>query len=59
MIATVAFFCAGSFWTSLDMQWWNATPRLGTFVLGKEIDWSGAVVAQLIVLAALWWGLRR
>jgi uncharacterized protein len=59
MIATVVFFCAGSFWASLDMQWWNATPRLGTFVLGKEIGWSGAVVAQLVVFAALWWGLRR
>ncbi len=35
------------------MQWWNQTWRAGTFVLGKEIGWSGAVVVQLDVLAAL------
>lgn len=59
MLATIVFFCAGSFWASLDMQWWNATPRVGTIVLGREIGWSGAVLVQTIFLAALWWGLYR
>ena len=58
MVATVVFFCIGSFWGSLDMQWWNATPRLDAVVLGEEFGWSVAVLIQLSVLGALWTGLR-
>jgi len=59
MIATLAFFCAGSFWASLDMQWWNETPRRAAIVLGEEIGWPGAAAAQLAFLGLLWWALRR
>ena len=59
MIATLAFFCAGSFWASLDLLWWNETPRRAAIVLGEEIGWPGAAAAQLAFLGLLWWALRR
>ena len=34
MMITLIFFCVGSFWGSLDMLWWNNTPRLDAIVLG-------------------------
>ncbi len=59
MVATIVFFCVGSFWGSLDMQWWNNTPRIDAIVLGEELGWSAALLIQLAVLAALWICLRH
>ncbi len=59
MAATFAAFLAGSFWGSLDMQWWNATPRLPAIALGEALGWTPAMAFQLAVLAAIWLGLRR
>ncbi len=59
MVATLLAFCAGAFWASLDMQWWSGTPRLAEIALGHEIGWTAALILQLAVFAAVWWGLRR
>ena len=59
MMATLLAFVAGSFWASLHMQWWSATPRWPEIALGHEIGWTAALFVQLAVFAAVWWGLRR
>ena len=59
MVATLLAFCAGAFWATLDMQCWSGTPRLAEIALGHEIGWTAALILQLAVFAALWWGLRR
>ena len=59
MVVTLIAFCAGSFWASLHMQWWVATPRLPAVSLGHEFGWSLAVLVQLAVLFGLWRLLRR
>jgi hypothetical protein len=59
MLATLVAFVAGSFWASLHMQWWAATPRLPEIVLGEELGWSVALVLQLVVLALIWLLLKR
>jgi hypothetical protein len=59
MVVTLITFCAGSFWASLDMQWWLSQPRLPAVSLGETLGWPIAAALQLIVLAALWIGLER
>lgn len=59
MVVTLIAFIAGSFWASLDMQWWAQTPRLGSISLGREIGWPNAVLLQLGVLALISMALRR
>jgi len=59
MIVTLIAFCAGSFWASLHMQWWVATPHLPAMALGREFGWTGGVAAQLGMLALIYWGLRK
>ena len=53
IVAAISLFCVGSFGGSLDMQWWNNTPRIDAVVLGEELGWSAALLIQLAVLAAL------
>ena len=57
MIITLVFFCAGSFWGSLDMLWWNQTPRLDAIVLSEHFGWTLGAGVQLFFLACLWWVL--
>ena len=59
MIVTLLAFCVGSFWASLDMQWWVTTPRMAGIALGKEWGWSAAAVAQVSLLAGLYLLARR
>jgi hypothetical protein len=59
MLVTLVAFCAGSFWASLHMQWWAATPRLPALALGRELGWPLAVALQLGLLVALAVLLRR
>lgn len=59
MIITLIFFCVGSFWGSLDMLWWNNTPRLDAIVLGEQLGWGYGAGLQLILLAGAWWILGR
>jgi uncharacterized membrane protein YedE/YeeE len=57
MVVTLVAFCAGSFWASLDLPWWDTVPSAGTIVLGERLGWLGGVVLQLTLLAILWLGL--
>jgi uncharacterized membrane protein YedE/YeeE len=59
MVATLAAFVTGSFWASLDMEWWAGTPRLPAIVLGEAVGWAPAVVLQLAVLLGLYLFFRR
>jgi uncharacterized membrane protein YedE/YeeE len=59
MLVTLAAMCAGSFWASLDMQWWSSLPRAPGIALGAELGWSVAALLQLSVFGAFWWLLRR
>ncbi|PKO72179.1 MAG: hypothetical protein CVU20_03250 [Betaproteobacteria bacterium HGW-Betaproteobacteria-14] len=59
MLAVLAAFCAGSFWASLHMGWWQATPAWGAFSLGEALGWGNAAVLQGLTLAVAWFALRR
>lgn len=59
MIVALAAFCAGSFWASLHMAFWQRLPAPPEIVLGEAWGWPVAVVVQLVVLGALWLWLRR
>jgi uncharacterized membrane protein YedE/YeeE len=59
MVVTLAAFCAGGFWASLDMPWWATWPRWGAISLAREFGWPAALTLQLAVLAAVWVALRR
>lgn len=54
MLIVLAFFVAGSFWSSLHMSWWERLPSRGEVVLGDLLGWTGASILQLGVLAATW-----
>jgi uncharacterized membrane protein YedE/YeeE len=58
MIVTLIAFCAGAFAGSLDMARYAGLPSLGTVSLTAELGFGGAILLQLIVLVALWLGLR-
>jgi uncharacterized membrane protein YedE/YeeE len=59
MVVTLMAFVAGSFWASLDMQWWGSTPRVPGIALGDAIGWSAALAVQLAVFAVIYLALRR
>ena len=59
MAVTLIAFVAGSFWASLDMQWWVSTPHLPGIALGNTIGWSAALTLQLTVFLILSEALRR
>jgi uncharacterized membrane protein YedE/YeeE len=59
MIVALAAFCAGSFWASLHMGFWQRQPAPREIALGDAWGWPIAVVVQLAVLGALWLWLGR
>ena len=58
MLATLAAFCAGAFWGSLDLAFWGGLPSWGSISLAREMGWARALPLQLGVLVAIWLGLR-
>jgi uncharacterized membrane protein YedE/YeeE len=63
MMVVLVFFCAGSFWGSLDIPFWHSLPSLGAVSLGREFGYTLAVLMQVgalaAILGALWlWGAR-
>ena len=58
ILLVLVFFCVGTFWGSLDLQWWRQLPGIGTVSLGREFGWGGAMAVQLGVLALIYLGLR-
>ena len=59
MLVVLCAFCAGSFWASLHMGWWEQLPSLGIIALGEAWGWATAATLQVIILAALWILLDR
>lgn len=59
MALTLAAFCAGGFWATFDLAFWNTLPGLGTVAFNQELGWGGALALSLGVLAVLWWALGR
>lgn len=59
MVVTLAMFCAGSFWASLDMEFWSRLPAPESIALGERVGWPAAVAIQLAVLAVLYALLGR
>lgn len=59
MVLVLLSACAGSFWASLHMGWWQALPSWDAIVLGDRLGWPGAVALQLAFIAMLAWLLRR
>jgi uncharacterized membrane protein YedE/YeeE len=59
MLVALAAFCAGSFWASLHMGFWQRQPAPPEIALGEAWGWPIAVVAQIVVLGALWLWLGR
>lgn len=53
MLLVLAAACAGSFWASLHMGWWQRLPSRDAFVLADMFGWPGAVAAQLAFIGAL------
>jgi uncharacterized membrane protein YedE/YeeE len=58
MVATLAAFCAGAFWGSLDLGFWLDLPGWGAISLAEEAGWGTALALQFAVLIALGLGLR-
>lgn len=54
MVMVLLAFCAGSFWASLHMGWWEQLPSFGTIALGDEWGWGRAAGLQILIFAALW-----
>jgi len=53
MLLVLAAACAGSFWASLHMGWWQRLPSREALVLADVFGWPGAVAIQLAVIGAL------
>ncbi|MFQ5954691.1 MAG: YeeE/YedE family protein [Kiloniellales bacterium] len=53
MVVTLVAFCAGGFWASLHMGFWQALPSAGAVSLGTALGWPQAVVVQLGLVAAI------
>ena len=59
MFVVLTFFCAGTFWASLDLWWWNALPGFGRVALTDVFGTVPGVALQLALIGALFLGLRR
>ena len=58
MLLVLVFFCIGTFWASLDMQWWTGLPGLGPVSLAQKIGIWPAVGLQMAALVLIYGFLR-
>ncbi len=58
MTLVLFFFCAGAFWGSLDLAWWQTLPSMGSVNLAKILGWEVALPLQLGILGLILLGLR-
>ncbi len=58
MLLVLVFFCAGTFWASLDMQWWTGLPGLGAVSLAAKVGNWQAVALQIAALLLIYAALR-
>ena len=59
MLVVLAAACAGSFWASLHMGWWQQLPSHEAVVLADVMGWQTALAVQLFVLGLLALLLQR
>jgi uncharacterized membrane protein YedE/YeeE len=59
MLMVLGAACAGSFWASLHLGWWQRLPAHDAVVLADTLGWPGAVALQLAAFGALSLLLRR
>lgn len=59
MVIVLVAFCAGSFWASLHMGWWQALPDIDSVTLGEVWGWWTAAFVQVAALLALYVLLGR
>lgn len=59
MMIVLLFFCAGAFWGSLDLLWWQSLPAFESMSLASELGWEAALPLQLTFLAGLYLWLGR
>lgn len=60
MVVVLVFFCAGSWWATLDLPFWQSLPALLPPVsLGERLGYPAAVALQLAALGGILWLLRR
>ena len=59
MLMVLGAACAGSFWASLHLGWWQELPAHDAIVLADTLGWPGAVGLQLLVIGVLATILRR
>lgn len=59
MIVTLAFFCIGGFWGSLDLAWWRTLPEIPGVSLGQVWGYGPALAAQFAVLGSVYLVLKR
>ncbi|MDZ7839917.1 MAG: YeeE/YedE family protein [Gammaproteobacteria bacterium] len=59
MVVTLACFCIGGFWGSLDLAWWRTLPEAPAAALGERWGYGRALAAQLVVLGLVYVVLRR
>ena len=52
-VLVLIFFCAGAFWGSLDLAWWNSLPGIEAVSLSGALGWEVAVPLQLGALALI------
>jgi uncharacterized membrane protein YedE/YeeE len=59
MVLALAAFCAGGFWATFHLGFWNTLPSAGTVAFHREFGWGGALALSLAALAGLWLALAR
>lgn len=59
MVLVLIFFCAGSFWGSLDLSFWSSLPQTSSIVLGPLLGWGPALFLQLSILTAFYIFISR
>lgn len=58
-LITLAAFCLGGFWASLDMAFWARLPALPPLALGERLGWPAAASLQVAGIAVLAFIVRR
>ncbi|MBL4665873.1 MAG: YeeE/YedE family protein [Sneathiella sp.] len=59
MFVVLICFCAGAFWGSLDLFWWQSLPGIRAISFGQEFGWLEAITGQLIVLFLIFLLLKK
>lgn len=59
MLVVLAAFCAGGFWASLHMGYWQQLPEWEPQAYGEQFGWTLAALVQSGGLMAIYWLLRK